>query len=67
MERKKNPRIQVDLPLGLYKTFKHKLTDEELTAKAAVKQLIELWVKGDVRLPQEPDETTQRKNREASG
>ena len=57
MERK-NPKVTVDLPPSLYKAFHHKLIDEDLTVKAVVRQLIELWVKGDISLPRKPVEPT---------
>jgi len=57
----KNPKVTVDLPPSLYKAFQHKLIDEELTVKAVVRQLIELWVKGDIVLPQKPVEPTRGK------
>ena len=60
MERK-NPRVTVELPRRLHKAFHHKLTDEDLTVKAVVRQLIELWVKGGITLPHKPVEPTQGK------
>ena len=56
--KRKNPTVTVDLPPSLHKALKHKLVDEELRLKAVVRQLIELWVKDEVKLPSESIEST---------
>ena len=60
MERK-NPKVTVDLSPSLDKAFHHKLIDEDLTVKAVIRQLIELWVKGDIALPHMPVKPTRGK------
>lgn len=65
MERKKK-NVQTDLSLELYRAFKHKLTDEQLsqpnlTAKEVLRKLVELWVKGDIVLPGKSVKPTRRK------
>jgi len=55
--KRQNPKVTVELPSSLDKSFHHKLIDEELTVKAVVRQLIELWVKGDIALPHKPEQS----------
>jgi hypothetical protein len=60
MERK-NHSVTFSLPDEPYKAFRHKLTDEELTAKAVLPKLVELWVKGDIVLSEKPVKSTRGK------
>lgn len=60
MERK-NPQVTTNLPPSLHKAFRLKVINEDRTVKEVVRQLIELWVKGDITLPHKPVEPTQGK------
>jgi hypothetical protein len=60
MENEK-PNVQTKLPLELYKAFRHKLTDERRYAKEVLRELVELWVKGDIVLPKKSVKPTRRK------
>ncbi len=57
MERKKK-NVQTDLSLELYRAFKHKLTDDGGTAKEVLQKLVELWVSGNINLPDRPSRDT---------
>ena len=59
--KRKTPQVTADLSPSLYKAFRHKVIEEDLTVKEAVRQLIELWVKEDIALPQKPAEPTRDK------
>jgi len=59
--QRKAPKVTADIPLDLWKALHHKLIDEDRTVKEVVRQLIELWVNGEIVLPNKPTET-KRKN-----
>lgn len=63
MEDKRPIKITTDIPLSLHKAFQHKLIDEGLTVKEVVRQLIDLWVKGEITLPLQLKETKKEGSR----
>jgi hypothetical protein len=62
MENEKS-NVQTDLPLELHKAFKHKLTDERRHAKDVLRELVELWVKGNITLPDRPSRSIKPKRK----
>ena len=55
--RRKTPKVTADIPLDLWKALHHKLIDQDRAVKEVVRQLIELWVNGEIVLPNKPTET----------